>query len=433
MLLSVSSRPSIPIFLLIPSTLLLVAYLYALYTRPPLPPHAKISDPGKFGWPEWYAKGGQTPYDVSLGQGDGEVCDERRSVLLFIDLPYDHPKIPHALEVLTTLESDANVELRVITPWLESWRDDQKTRKNVEDAGCGEWVWRIGDHVRDLDGACAGSVLISEIVSKSFGSTDLLPYDPRANVTIMSQPHDLVHPERSFQSLSNAHGDAWAMGLFSHILPYADHHNYYPAREVMNRKRITYFPRRETPSADYPSMPWGRDWHLYRPDRLSPPPKHIGVDPLKAGSAYRRYWSREEAKRAAAMRESGVCLFEGWSSGILDERIAQAMLSGCVVAAVQPDVQHDVLAPLIIPLTPLPDDGLPSEELNRILAKLSTSELKRKALHAFILARQKFVPIAGVRAVLDAAKRWEQGGRGYLFPHGWRWTCSAGGDRPPWC
>ena len=52
------------------------------------------------------------------------------------------------------------------------------------------------------------------------------------------------------------------------------------------------------------------------------------------------------------MRESGVCLvsrphpastytqFEGWSSGILDERIAQAMLSGCVVAAVQPDVQH---------------------------------------------------------------------------------------------
>ena len=94
---------------------------------------------------------------------------------------------------------------------------------------------------------------------------------------------------------------------------------------------------------------------------------------------------------------------------------------------------RDVLAPLIIPLTPLPDDGLPSEELNRILAKLSTSELKRKALHAFILARQKFVPIAGVRAVLDAAKRWEQGGRGYLFPHGWRWTCSAGGDRPPWC
>jgi hypothetical protein len=36
----------------------------------------------------------------------------------------------------------------------------------------------------------------------------------------MPQPHDLVHPERSFQSLSNAHGDAWAMGLFSHILPY---------------------------------------------------------------------------------------------------------------------------------------------------------------------------------------------------------------------
>lgn len=87
MLLSASSRPSIPFFLIIPSTLLLIAYLYAVSTRPPLPDHAKIGDPGKFGWPEWYKKGGRTPYDVRLGTGDGEVCDERRSVLLFIDLP----------------------------------------------------------------------------------------------------------------------------------------------------------------------------------------------------------------------------------------------------------------------------------------------------------------------------------------------------------
>lgn len=87
MLLSASSRPSIPLFLVVPSALLLIAYLYAVFTRPPLPENAKIGDPGRFGWPEWYKKGGKTPYDVRLGMGDGEVCDERRSVLLFIDLP----------------------------------------------------------------------------------------------------------------------------------------------------------------------------------------------------------------------------------------------------------------------------------------------------------------------------------------------------------
>jgi hypothetical protein len=31
--------------------------------------------------------------------------------------------------------------------------------------------------------------------------------------------------------------------------------------------------------------------------------------------------------------------FEGWEHGVLDERMVQAMHSGCVVAAVIPDVQ----------------------------------------------------------------------------------------------
>lgn len=97
--------------------------------------------------------------------------------------------------------------------------------------------------------------------------------------------------------------------------------------------------------------------------------------------------------------------------------------------------ESDVLAPLIIPLTPPTAlTSVPSEELKGILAKKSNSELKRKALHAFILARQKFVPLAGVRSVMDATQKWEEGGRGYLFPNGWRWTCAGpAAERPPWC
>jgi len=176
MLLSSAPRPTSPVFLLIPAGLLLIAWLYAIATRPPIPPHAQVSDPGKFGWPSWYAQGGKTPFDVKLGYGEGEVCDERRSVLLFIDLPCTsltlraggmalepnlmadhHPKIPHALDVLDTLERDANVNLKVVASFQEQWRDDQKTRKNIELAGCGEWVWRISDTVRDLEGACEAS------------------------------------------------------------------------------------------------------------------------------------------------------------------------------------------------------------------------------------------------------------------------------------
>jgi hypothetical protein len=122
-------------------------------------------------------KGGKTPYDIKLGTGEGEVCDERRSVLLFIDLPCaphslicdhgvrsliadDHPRMPHALDILTTLEGDVNVELTVMAPWSEGWRDDQPVRKSIEDAGCGERVWRIGEDIRDLKGACPDSVWI---------------------------------------------------------------------------------------------------------------------------------------------------------------------------------------------------------------------------------------------------------------------------------
>jgi hypothetical protein len=77
----------------------------------------------------------------------------------------DHPKIPHALDVMDTLEHDPNVDLKVVASFQEEWRFDQRTRKNIESAGCGEWVWRIGDHVRDLEGACGSSTWIRLVCS----------------------------------------------------------------------------------------------------------------------------------------------------------------------------------------------------------------------------------------------------------------------------
>lgn len=39
---------------------------------------------------------------------------------------------------------------------------------------------------------------------------------------------------------------------------------YYLWHGAADRKSITYFPRRETSTSDYPTLPWGRTWHVYR-------------------------------------------------------------------------------------------------------------------------------------------------------------------------
>ena len=60
----------------------------------------------------------------------------------------------------------------------------------------------------------------SEIVSRRYGTIEDLPGDPRANVTILPQPHYLVAKEKSYDVLKGSYGEAWEMGLFTHVLPY---------------------------------------------------------------------------------------------------------------------------------------------------------------------------------------------------------------------
>ena len=61
---------------------------------------------------------------------------------------------------MDTLDQDPNVNLNVITPWLESWIDEQSVEKNIEAVGCSDWIWRVGGQVGDMGGACSSSVLI---------------------------------------------------------------------------------------------------------------------------------------------------------------------------------------------------------------------------------------------------------------------------------
>lgn len=135
---------------------------------------------------------------------------------------------------MDALEHDPNVNLTVVAPFQDGWNDKQRVINNIQNAGCGEWVWRIGEDVREPHGACANSVWIrrvgpwaskrcansSEIVSRRYGTIEDLLGDSRANVTILPQPHYLVAKEKSYEVLRGNYGEAWEMGLFTHVLPY---------------------------------------------------------------------------------------------------------------------------------------------------------------------------------------------------------------------
>jgi len=83
-----------------------------------------------------------------------------------------------------------------------------------------------------------------------------------------------------------------------------------------------------------------------------------GQDILAEGSKFQSFWEGEEYRKSQAMRSSGICIvcfimmfssrgsdkqFEGWETGILTPDMAQAMLSGCVVAMASPQVHHGEL------------------------------------------------------------------------------------------
>jgi len=130
--------------------------------------------------------------------------------------------------------------------------------------------------------------------------------------------------------------------------------------------------------------------------------------------------------------------FEGWQNGLLDRNVAQALLSGCVVAMVPSEVESGAFclacvrpaadtivslkrgpSPTILPLPHPPktytaQHSLPVDAITELLDQTSASNLTLKALHGFILARQKFVPHVRMRSVLDVIRKWEDGARGYL-------------------
>ncbi|WVR05545.1 hypothetical protein IAU60_002564 [Kwoniella sp. DSM 27419] len=422
-----STSLSSVLILPIPLAALLVAYLWAVARRPDVPEQAQIEDPHAWGFPSWYGSG-PTPYDhgaVGMGHDDDGVCEHPQSVLLFIDLPADSPRMPSALSTLAALYTSQRFLPSAISPLSPGWNTSRSVVDNLRSAGCArfDWIWRIGSGSKaemapgDLKEACRSAVWVND--GSSMGVAD---------VTLLSSPDQLLAPGNSAAALKHAHGDDWEMGLLAHVVP----------ARGSGKPSVVYFPEPTTPRTQYPKLPWGKTWSIYAGSGRPVLPIGAKQDPFAPGikSRWLSYWNKEQARLARAMRQADICVFEGWHRGRLDERAVEAMLSGCVVAMVPPKAHHDLLSPVILPLpagaAASDKPELPVDQVQAVLAVHGPPAIKRKAVKGFIAARQRFTPGARLRAVEDVVQVWKDGGRGYHFSHGFRWDCAPGSEGP-WC
>ncbi|WRT66022.1 uncharacterized protein IL334_002973 [Kwoniella shivajii] len=428
----------------LPLAVLVVAYLIAVSRRPAIPEAAQIENPHQWGFPKWYGHHA-TPYDyrvASTGQEE-EVCDHPKNVVLFIELTDDSPHTPTALTLLSSLSTSNRFKVTPISTFSPNWDPDVSGKENLRRVGGedADWIWRVGDHSRIDDLGCDQAVWVEEEMATP----------GRANLTLLSQPHHLLAPETSHSILKASFNDGWELGLFTHVLPavsaepdlkiqfrliltysqQAAPNLYYPSSRLASRRSVVYFPLSTTQSRDRPKLPWRSSWSIYSRSRRAIPRPTDGGNPFSSTSAWMQYWSKEEERLARAMRHAGICLFEGWEQGLLDDRIAKAMLSGCIVATVPPQASHDTFSQLIIPLEKSSPFELPVEQVKLSLSSTSESKLQHLALKAFIAARYHLVPSARLNAVGNAVKIWEDGGRGYDFKGGFRWDCESAYG--PWC
>ncbi|RSH88166.1 uncharacterized protein EHS24_000694 [Apiotrichum porosum] len=442
-LLSTSMPRLHPLLLLCSVAALALAYVMLIANRPSPPDWKKEQDPHLTGFPSWFGgRDSVSPYEEPRQAFVGSP----EEILLFIDLRRDSLSLPHAFYLLDVLSSRPDIVLTVTAPWAADWDSDKSVGDNLEAVGCKKRVWRYGDGEVDFGDACRGSTIINEQPSHSLVAPKV---NPRADITILPEPRYLLSKDNTYEALVESLGSDWKMGILAHVMPMVGAlfdlvanppgRVYHPKGDAHPSYRsVNYYPRRTTPRSLWPKMPSGKSYTLFHSD-ISPilPAKALfrdtsGVNSFLPTSELRKFWTSYERRIANHMSTAGICIFEGWQDGLVDDRMAAAMLGGCLVATVNPDVEHATIEHLIIPLSRT-DDALPADQFETALGNLTDSDLKKKALNAFVFARNEFTGNIKVDSVLDIVHRYDRGARGYIFPHGFRWTCNSPGEKPVWC
>ena len=133
-------------------------------------------------------------------------------------------------------------------------------------------------------------------------------------------------------------------------------------------------------------------------------PRRAKRKPLKTYTKGHEFYAAHEAIRedlARGMRESKICLFDSSVEKKMIRKYAQALLSGCVIAADLPTEQEEALSDFIIQLEPEWSMERIMEEIEGYLAR--PEELHRMSLEGMAYARQHLTTTSVYPVSLDRA------------------------------
>ncbi|KAI5455341.1 hypothetical protein NCC49_000155 [Naganishia albida] len=383
--------------------------------------YERVVWPQYFGFPEWYRK----PSLDRFAAGEEREL-EKDSVLPGKSLKTFTEPLQRPIRVLGLIPSNPHLHQQAVflhhlaNAGKYSGTLDVTLREAKELEGenveCWEWVWAFEDC-----GSFLAITLLTEADNQQIRSVLSLLYGDSFKHTNSPPPIP----------------DAHQIGLIHQSLPSADPSTFFPDRGMSGRKRkrVTLFlgsdmQKRLTDDlgrkkAIKDHLPGG--WTVFfEKDPLQPSTWHSLTgkqSPSDWGEATARRLANDE-EIANTMRHSGICVFEAdWAGEVVSERMAQAMLSGCVVATVTPPVFKNPLKSLTTSShshQSIHTNLLPQViQISGIISAYTPEELDEKALWAFMFASETVTTQRKVQEVEELVKLWRAGGRGLQLPGGY--------------
>ncbi|ORX35459.1 hypothetical protein BD324DRAFT_632928 [Kockovaella imperatae] len=323
-----------------------------------------------------------------------------------------------------------------------------------EDLDCGctdksfDVVWTISDifsrHDPLLGPLDCGSLLVQQIgdCHNLVCFNEWYPY--ANNITLSKYAFEIAEIFDHVKVKERYPG--YEMGIFGHSPDSGNEWDFYPMPWSEKQANVTvfgyqgsFYPIRFTVSfsLDYDPVPWIRKHPHpgYTIDQQDEAFKY----PLETYTREHKYYAAQERIRrefAQSMRESQICLFDASLEKKMIRKFAQALLSGCVIAADLPTEQEQALSRFVIPLSASWDMSRIQQELLWYLER--PEKLEQMALDGFVYARQHLTTTRKVDDVVRMSEEHRAGVRGYDFPFGFSSKCRRywsddDSYRPPWC
>lgn len=304
-------------------------------------------------------------------------------------------------------------------------------------------------HQRDhLDALDCGALLVQQLgdCHQHGCLNDWYPY--ANNITLSKYAFELPELFNHDNVLKRYPG--FHMGLFGHSPDTGNPWDFYPvpwqdrtAKAVVFGYDGSLYPIRTTvtdhlraleENSSLPESPISRHPH---PGYTVNTPDEFRQHPLETYTPGHETYSAHRALRedfARGLRTAQICVFDASVERKLIRKYAQALLSGCVVAADLATEHEEAMGKFVIKLHPKWKIERIEQELNEHLA--DPQRLHQMALDGFAYARQHLTTTGKVMDVLRMADAHNAGARGYDHAFSFSSRCrSYFGDAPPppWC